>query len=368
MSALLEVSGLVKRFGGHHAVDGATFAIAEGSITGLIGPNGAGKTTCFNCVAGSLDADDGRVSFAGEEITRLPPHAIFRRGLTRTFQIPQELGGMSVLENLMLVPMGQTGESVWESWLRPGRVAAQEQELVERAHETLALVHLDGQAEQYARNLSGGQRKLLELARVLMSEPKMILVDEPSAGVNPTLTLRLLELVRSLRDSRAHHLPRHRTRHGPHRAPLRDARRDDQRPRPDRGRPSERARGSPRAGRLPREPVPVSALLEAEGVSAGYGSVTIVSDVSLALDRGELATIIGPNGAGKSTLLKAIFGLLPITAGVVRLTGAEVTHASPSRMVGLGVSFVPQTDNVFPVPHHPRESGDGRVPAARGPR
>ncbi len=203
MSTLLEISGLVKRFGGHHAVDGATFAIAEGSITGLIGPNGAGKTTCFNCVAGSLDADDGRVSFAGEEITRLPPHAIFRRGLTRTFQIPQEFGAMSVLENLMLVPMGQTGESVWESWLRPGRVAAQERELVERAHETLALVHLDGQAEQYARNLSGGQRKLLELARALMSEPKMILVDEPSAGVNPTLTLRLLELVRSLRDSRA---------------------------------------------------------------------------------------------------------------------------------------------------------------------
>ncbi len=92
----------------------------------------------------------------------------------------------------------------------------------------------------------------------------------------------------------------------------------------------------------------MSALLEVEGVSAGYGSVTIVSDVSLALDRGELATIIGPNGAGKSTLLRAIFGLLPITAGVVRLTGAEVTHASPSRMVGLGVSFVPQTDNVFP--------------------
>ncbi len=202
MSTLLEVSGLVKRFGGHHAVDGATFAVAEGSITGLIGPNGAGKTTCFNCIAGSLSPDDGRISFAGEEITSLPPNAIFRRGLTRTFQIPQEFAAMSVLENLMLVPLGQAGENLWESWLRPRRVAVQEREIAERARATLALVELDGQAQQYAGNLSGGQRKLLELARALMSEPRLILVDEPSAGVNPTLTLRLLELIRSLCESR----------------------------------------------------------------------------------------------------------------------------------------------------------------------
>ena len=203
MNTLLTVSGLVKRFGGHHALDGATFSVAEGSITGLIGPNGAGKTTCFNCIAGSLSPDDGHVSFAGEEITGLPPDAVFRRGLTRTFQIPQELGAMSVLENLMLVPSAQSGENLWESLLRPRRVAAQEHEIAERARATLALVELDGQAELYAGNLSGGQRKLLELARALMSEPRMILVDEPSAGVNPTLTLRLLELIRSLRESRA---------------------------------------------------------------------------------------------------------------------------------------------------------------------
>ena len=203
MKTLLEVSELVKRFGGHRALDGATFSIAEGSITGLIGPNGAGKTTCFNCVAGSLSPDEGQIRFAGDEITGLPPHAVFRRGITRTFQIPQELAAMSVLENLMLVPPAQAGESVWASWLRPGRVAAQEREIAERARETLALVQLDGQADLYAGNLSGGQRKLLELARALMSEPRMILVDEPSAGVNPTLTLRLLDLIRSLRESRA---------------------------------------------------------------------------------------------------------------------------------------------------------------------
>ena len=200
MTALLDVAELVKHFGGQRAVDGATFAVAEGSITGLIGPNGAGKTTCFNCIAGSLKPDGGRVHFAGEDITGLPPHKVFRRGLARTFQIPQELGAMSVLENLMLVPMDQAGEQIWESWLRPWRVAAQEREISERAHAALAQVDLDGQAAQYAGNLSGGQRKLLELARALMSEPKLILLDEPNAGVNPTLTLRLLEHIRTLRE------------------------------------------------------------------------------------------------------------------------------------------------------------------------
>ncbi len=106
MSALLEVRELVKRFGGHRAVDGATFTVAEGSITGLIGPNGAGKTTCFNCIAGGLKPDGGQVLFRGEDITGLRPHKVFRRGLTRTFQIPQELGAMTVFENLMLVPEG----------------------------------------------------------------------------------------------------------------------------------------------------------------------------------------------------------------------------------------------------------------------
>ena len=200
VDALLEVSGLVKRFGGHIAVDGATFEVARGSITGLIGPNGAGKTTCFNCIAGALKPDGGRVRFAGEEITGLPPYRVFRRGLTRTFQIPQELGAMTVLENLMVVPEEQVGERIQESWLRPWRVAAQEREIAERAHEVLAEVDLAHEVQNRAGNLSGGQRKLLELGRALMSSPTLILLDEPSAGVNPTLTLRLIERIRALRD------------------------------------------------------------------------------------------------------------------------------------------------------------------------
>lgn len=200
VDALLDVQGLVKSFGGFRAVDRAGFEVAEGSITGLIGPNGAGKTTCFHCIAGSLRPDEGRVRLGGEDITGLPPHRVFRRGLVRTFQIPQELGALTVLENLMVVPGEQPGEHVWESWLRPRRVAAREREVAEQAHEVLAQVDLEREAWNYAGNLSGGQRKLLELARALMAQPRLILLDEPSAGVNPTLAMRLAGHIEGLRE------------------------------------------------------------------------------------------------------------------------------------------------------------------------
>ena len=200
MAALLEVERLHKFFGGLRAVDGASFTIEAGSIAGLIGPNGAGKTTCFNCVAGFLRPSDGRVWFAGDEITALPPHHIFARGLVRTFQIPQEVETMTVLENLMLTGEHQRGERLWENWLRPWRVQAEESALEQHAREVLALVELGGHADQPAGTLSGGQRKLLELARALMTQPRMILLDEPAAGVNPTLLVRISEHIRNFRE------------------------------------------------------------------------------------------------------------------------------------------------------------------------
>lgn len=200
MAALLEVQGLIKQFGGNRAVDGATFVVEAGTITGLIGPNGAGKTTCFNCIAGFLRSDGGRVRFDGHDITRTAPHKIFRRGLTRTFQIPQELASLSVLENLLLVPVGQLGERLWEPLLRPWRVKQQERENVARARDVLDLVELTPHMRDPAGSLSGGQRKLLELARALMSRPTMVLLDEPGAGVNPTLARRLTDHIRRVRD------------------------------------------------------------------------------------------------------------------------------------------------------------------------
>ena len=200
MTALLEVQSLIKQFGGHRAVDGASFHVETGTVTGLIGPNGAGKTTCFNCIAGFLRCDGGRVRFDGHDITGAPPHRIFRRGLTRTFQIPQELASLSVLENLLLVPGGQSGERLWGPLLRPGLVRRQEAANVARAREVLELVELAPLMRDPAGSLSGGQRKLLELARALMSRPRMILLDEPGAGVNPTLARRLTDHIARVRD------------------------------------------------------------------------------------------------------------------------------------------------------------------------
>ncbi|MYA01112.1 MAG: ABC transporter ATP-binding protein [Chloroflexi bacterium] len=198
MDVLLDVRELDKHFGGLRACDQATFQIETGAIAGMIGPNGAGKTTAFNCVAGFLKPDGGLVSFAGEDVTGFPPHRMFDRGLVRTFQIPQGLETMTVLENLMLAGEQQSGESPWRTLLLPGQVRREEERLEARAHEVLEQTQLAHQAYIRAGALSGGQRKLLELARALMAEPKMILLDEPSAGVNPALIRRLADHIREL--------------------------------------------------------------------------------------------------------------------------------------------------------------------------
>lgn len=198
----LRVVGLVKRFGGILAVDNATFSVEEGSLTGLIGPNGAGKSTTFNCITGAVKPTDGKIFFNGEEITGLEPHEIANRGLVRTFQIARELPEMTVLENLMLAPKGQSGETLWRSVLPLARrtVIEEEQEVLERAWDMLEFFEIDHLAHEYAGNLSGGQRKLLEMARGLMMEPEMVLLDEPLAGVNPTLEEKLLGHIHDLRE------------------------------------------------------------------------------------------------------------------------------------------------------------------------
>ena len=198
MGAILVVSDLEKRFGGNCAVDHASFAVEAGSITGLIGPNGAGKTTCFNCISGFLGTDRGSIVFDGRPITNLPPHKIVHRGLVRTFQIPQEFASMTVLENCMLVPVQQAGERIWDAWLRPWLVRNQERAIETRARDVLDRVELGNLVHERAGNLSGGQKKLLELARALMARPKMVLLDEPAAGVNPTLARRLADHLKSL--------------------------------------------------------------------------------------------------------------------------------------------------------------------------
>ena len=184
---ILEVRNLVKDFGGLRAVNQCTFQVMPGAITGLIGPNGAGKTTLFNLVSGAMAPSSGQIIFDGHRIDGMQMHQTFGLGLMRTFQIPREMKRMTVLENLMLVPAPQLGERIWAPWFMPWRVKRQERYVEAQALDVLDFVKLSHLANEYAGNLSSGQKKLLELARTLMAEPKMVLLDEPAAGVNRTL-------------------------------------------------------------------------------------------------------------------------------------------------------------------------------------
>ena len=195
---MLVLEGVVKAFGGHRAVDGVSCTVERGRITGLIGPNGAGKTTLFNLIAGALRPSAGRIALDGRELAGRPAHRVFLAGLVRTFQIPKPFAAMSVLENVMLAPPGQCGESFWRNWLTSARVREQERAVQERAMHWLDFVGLAALAQQPARVLSGGQRKLLELARAMVAEPALVLLDEPGAGVNPALLETIVERIAAL--------------------------------------------------------------------------------------------------------------------------------------------------------------------------
>lgn len=192
---LLTASGLVKQFGGLLAVDHAAIEVAQGSITGLIGPNGAGKTTLFNLLANFIRPDQGRVLFDGEPIQTLQPHEVAQRGMIRTFQVARVLSRLSVLENMVLATQQQTGENFWNTWFRQKQIAREERESRDRAMAILDSIGLAHMAHEYAGALSGGQRKLLEMGRALMANPKLILLDEPAAGVNPTLINQICDRI-----------------------------------------------------------------------------------------------------------------------------------------------------------------------------
>ena len=202
MTELLEVEQLVKTFGSVRAVDDASLDVQAHAITALIGPNGAGKSTLFNCVAGALRPDGGRVRFDGRRIDRRRTERIASLGLVRTFQSARALTRMSVLDNILLASFGHPGERLTGVVTRPGAARRHERALRERADEVLGLVGLDRLRTAYAGTLSGGQRKLLDLARALMLEPKLVLLDEPMAGVSPTLRVQLLEHILALRRDR----------------------------------------------------------------------------------------------------------------------------------------------------------------------
>jgi branched-chain amino acid transport system ATP-binding protein len=200
---MLEVEGVSKSFDRVRAVRDVSLRVESGQVAGLIGPNGAGKTTLFNTVAGLHRPDRGAIRLDGRSIVGLEPYAVFRAGLTRTFQIPRPFPEMTVLENVMLVPGGQAGERFWNNWLAGGRVRAQERRIRDQARELIAFCGLERVIADLARTLSGGQLKLLELARALMADPKIVLLDEPAAGVNPALMEVLVQKILAL-NARGH--------------------------------------------------------------------------------------------------------------------------------------------------------------------
>jgi len=192
---MLEVRAVSRQFGGVSAVDGVSMSVARGEIVGLIGPNGAGKTTLFNLIAGTTRPSSGQILIDGAPVENEPQYARLRRGLGRTFQIPRPFPGMTLIENLLVAAQGQTGERMFANWFRPGTIAGEERRHIERAMTLLDFVTLVGLAHQPARVLSGGQRKLLELARVMMAEPALVLLDEPAAGVHPNLVETIMSRI-----------------------------------------------------------------------------------------------------------------------------------------------------------------------------
>ncbi|MBO0344121.1 ABC transporter ATP-binding protein [Roseibium sp. CAU 1637] len=201
---MLELDQLVMDFSGFRAVNGCSFKVEKGSITGLIGPNGAGKTTLFNLIAGALKPTSGCIRFLDQNVTGLSSDALFHRGLVRTFQIPHEFARLTTLENLMMVPPQQAGENLFANWLSWGKVKTGEALVEKKAWETLEFLELTHVANERAGNLSGGQKKLLELGRTMMTDAKLVLLDEPAAGVNRTLLRKLEEKIQILNRDRGY--------------------------------------------------------------------------------------------------------------------------------------------------------------------
>ena len=195
---MIRVEHVSKHFGGVKAVNDTTLSVERGSITGLIGPNGAGKTTLFNLIAGTFEPTAGTIYLDGEDVTGLKPHELFHKGLLRTFQLAHEFSTLTVIENLMMVPGGQAGEQLWDTWLRPGKVRAREAEVERKAHEVAEFINLGHIKSELAGNLSGGQKKLLELGRTMMVDAKVVLLDEVGAGVNRTLLATIGDAIQRL--------------------------------------------------------------------------------------------------------------------------------------------------------------------------
>jgi ABC-type branched-subunit amino acid transport system ATPase component len=382
MGNLIEVEGVSKSFGGIQALSKCDLEVHAGAINGLIGPNGSGKTTLFNVITGYERIKQGRVQFSGTEITNATPDRVFKLGIGRTFQLTRLFVRLSVLENMLVATQRHEG------WLRGVLRRAGSASEKRRAMELLDFVGIARLAHDPAGNLSFGQRKLLELASLLVADPSILLLDEPAGGVNPTLIEHLADRIKELNKAGKtilvveHNMqfvmsmcaritvlsqgstlvsgtPQEvRSNPAVLDAYLGGEGESESGNRPDRGTPDmPRDRGTPNTPRVSVMPVGAApreklgnqkALLSVRGITAGYGGGDILKQVSLDVPRGGITCVVGPNGAGKSTLLATISGLLRPREGEVRLDEQPVSGRAPKQVLRMGISHVPQAHSLFP--------------------
>jgi branched-chain amino acid transport system ATP-binding protein len=395
MSALLEVTGVSKSFGGLHALSACHLDVEEGSIHGLIGPNGSGKTTLFNVVTGYERIQQGEVRFKDGEITNAPPDRVFGLGIGRTFQLTRLFGRLTVLENMLVATQRRQG------WLRGVLRRAGSAAEKRRAIELLEFVGIARLAHEPAAHLSYGQRKLLELASLLVADPAVLLLDEPAGGVNPTLIKHLADRITELNKAGKtflvveHNMEFvmnlcHRVtvlsqgtalvsgapkevRSNPAVLDAYLGGEDDEAtqleivgesaPAHPVGpvQPARLARpaGPAQPGRLRTGPAPSiiqpreklgapESLLALSGVVAGYGGGDILKEVSFVVPEGRITCIVGPNGAGKSTVLATISGLLRLRRGEIRFGGEVISGLAPRQVLAKGIAHVPQAHSLFP--------------------
>jgi branched-chain amino acid transport system ATP-binding protein len=377
VSALLEVSGVSKSYGGIQALSECHIDVSQGAIHGLIGPNGSGKTTLFNVITGYERIQQGEVRFDGNEITNTRPDHVFGLGVGRTFQLTRIFGRLTVLENMLVATQRKQG------WLRSVlRIAGSVAEK-RRAMELLEFVGIARLAQDLAGTLSYGQRKLLELASLLVADPDVLLLDEPAGGVNPTLIKHLADRIKELNKAgKTFLVVEHnmefvmnlcdRVTVLSQGTPLVSGSPEEVRSNPavldaylggedDEAMQRELAKevGHPhrvapatmerKAGPEPKaEPSGPQPLLSIDGVTAGYGGGDILKRVTLDVPEGGITCIVGPNGAGKSTLLSTISGLLRPRQGEIRFRGRVISGLSPRQILDLGIAQVPQAHSLFP--------------------
>ena len=354
MTALLEVRGVTKAFDDFTAIAGVDLALEEGGTTAVIGPNGAGKTTLINLLAGKLHPDQGRILFAGRDVTRLTPSARVRAGMARTFQVTNVFPRLTVEENVSVPVLAHAGEA-----LQPWRRLDAMDGVRPRVRKLLDTVGLGSRAAEHAAVLSHGDRRLLEIALALASEPRMLLLDEPTAGMGAGERDRVLDQVRAMATRggltillvehdmevvfgfASRIVVLHQGRVVADGAPQQI--RDDAKVREiylgDANVAPEVARAAVEAG---------APLLEVDHLDAGYGLAHVLHEVGFTVARGEIVALLGRNGVGKTTTLRSVAGLnTPWRGSKVRLGERSIAGEPPERIAALGVSYVPDDRRIF---------------------